>query len=193
MQICKWSPSLENSSVEKEPYKSVMLQVPKSYQNTVKHELRNAYRLVTDCLYMTSAKGKGFAKVFVLGGFLRQCVLCQFFQQCRAPLPNTQWLPSPTALCRLAGKNLQHVVVILIQKATFRDKSRTVREAGKAGIPAWRYCSKEKQVLLMYSARLRQGGSQNLLGAALWFLTELSSLQPCLSLDYQAHFTAYQH
>lgn len=44
-----------------------MLQVPKSYQNTVKHELRNAYRLVTDCLYMTIAESKGFGKVFLSG------------------------------------------------------------------------------------------------------------------------------
>ena len=80
---------MKNSSVEKEPYKSVMLQVPKSYQNTVKHELRNAYRLVTECLYMTTAEGKGFAKVFEVGEVPEAMCTWQFFQQHRAPLPFT--------------------------------------------------------------------------------------------------------
>lgn len=73
LRISKQSPSPENSSVE-ESFQSVTLQVQKGNGNIGKRKQKNACSLAPKCLDMNSKQHKGFARVFISGKFLRQCI-----------------------------------------------------------------------------------------------------------------------
>lgn len=163
-----------------------MLQVPKSYQNTVKHELRNAYRLVTDCLYMTIAESKGFGKVFLSGEVPK--AMCTVPVLPAAQSTTSQHTEVTFTHCTVQVSRQKHPACNcnIDPKATFYDKSRTTWEAGKAGIS-----DPQHGEGLAHVFSQAETGREPAPTGALWFLTELSSLWPCLSLDYQACFTVY--